>query len=623
VLALVALALGLTGLLRPPVLLAVGAVSAAAGVWVLLRRRHRLDLDQLPRGPLTVAMLAGAALLVGATLLAPPVMYDTLNYQLAFPAHWLSQGRLAEMPRHGFSYVPASTGMLYTYALAMVGAWGAKAIHLWTGIVATLAAAELGGRIGGPRAASWSALLLGLTPATLAVAGFAISDLSGAAWGGAALVVVLDTPGLRGPGPERLSVRRWLLLGVLTGTAAATKYLAIPIVVLPILVATLVVAFARRFADSPRAHSTRAHRATARRAAAALAAMALGGALTVGPWLARNLVLTGNPAYPFLSSVLGGRPSPWSVAGQMTQNPEQVHGLGHRLWSAAAAPVVRTFEPLQVGGVLGPHWLILLPAALVLARRRRNELALWLALTTALAGWGLLVQLGRYLIPGLVAAAALAGAAAAWLTGADQTRAVRGAVLALLVLMLGWNASSLADRLNVERLEVALGVREADDLMAHWVSYAPAIDVVNQRLPAHAVVLLVGEPRSLYLKRRVVAEDNEHTPLLVELAEEAGSAAALVGLLRERGVTHLLINTIEMQRLASMRGLDHYLAEAGPGAAQRINELLEHHLVRIGGSATCWVSALSDEAVAAPGGPGPGPAAAPGGASPRAFHGEH
>jgi hypothetical protein len=168
--------------------------------------------------------------------------------------------------------------------------------------------------------------------------------------------------------------------------------------------------------------------------------------------------------------------------------------------------------------------------------------------------------------------------------------------------MLGWNASSQADRLNLERLEVALGVTSADDLVAHWVSYAPAIDVVNHRLPADAVVLLVGEPRSLYLERRVLAEDNEHTPLLVELAEQAGSTADLVRQLRELGVTHLLINTIEMRRLASMRGLDHYLAEAGPEAARRIHELLEQHLDRLGGSSACWVAALGEEAASTPSG---------------------
>jgi hypothetical protein len=93
---------------------------------------------------------------------------------------------------------------------------------------------------------------------------------------------------------------------------------------------------------------------------------------------------------------------------------------------ALAAPVVRTFSPLREGGLIGAHWLILLPvAAATRGFPRRRATALWLAAAAAALAWGALVHFARFLLPAMVPAAALTGVAAAALTASASRTVAR------------------------------------------------------------------------------------------------------------------------------------------------------------------------------------------------------
>ena len=549
----IAAAVGLFGTLAVRLVLALAAMEGLR-LLVVSRVRPRLPAIALGSGPGILLVAAGA--LTAAVLTTPPVMFDALNYHLAFPGRWLGAGGFVEFPRHFFSYYPSAHGVLYTAALATIGPWGAAAIHWWMGALAVLAAGTLGERLGGPRAATWSAACFALAPVTLEVAGFAISDLAVAAWSGAALVVLLSDDARGRPW------RAGALAGVLVGSAAAAKYLALATVALPVGLAAIVLAGAVR----PRRIGTPI-------------AFALAAAVALAPWLARNTMWTGNPVYPYLQSVLGGPPCERDLARELDATEFDVAAPSNPIVRTVTAPIVRTFYPLKSGGRLGPHWLILLPVALILpGLRNRSALALWVATVGGALAWGATVHYARFLLPVLVPAAALAGTAAAALVSGTRSRLIGSVFAVLFVGIFGWNMMVLATDFQLDRIATVAGQLPDEGFRDRWVSYGPVIREINGKLPADAVVLLVAEPRSTYLEREVLVEDPYRTPWLVDLARGCTDPAELAVRVAELGATHVVVNTSEMDFYGGLRSKPDYWADATPPERLIIERFLSEEL---------------------------------------------
>ncbi len=576
VLAMLQAVLALAGLLHPIVVVVLLCVAAAEGTRLLVLTRLRPRLPGVALTSPAGVMLAAAAVAVVALLTTPPVMYDALNYHLAFPARWMAAGGFVEFPRHLFSYYPSSHGLLYAMSLASVGPWGAQAIHWWMGAMAVLAAATLGERLGGRSAATWSAACFGLTPAVLEIAGYAIADLAVAAWAGAALVVLTDAD------EDPPTWRRGALIGVLAGCAVAAKYLALGTVMAAVVAGGAVWLWGRSWRSPSRW--------------AVGAAFAVATAVMVLPWFGRNLVWTGNPVYPYMQFLFGGPPCDRDILREIGR-----YGAAGGSWiawigSTLGAVAVRTIHPLREGGLLGPHWVpLLVAAAFVRGAERRLTAALWAAVVSGAIVWGALVQYARFLLPVLVPAAALAGSSAAAFTR-HPSRMLRAAFHGLLLAVLGWNASVLASQHDLERLQVVFGHRSDTQYLRRWVSYAPMIPVVAGSLPPSSRLLLVGEPRSFYLDRPVVVEDPYRQPLLLELARGCGSPDELARRVRALGVTHVLVNEGEMSRLARHRGASDYWGGASPIEREAIDRMLADLVRQVARHGSVWVGELDGSA---------------------------
>lgn len=573
VLALTGAILALIGLLIQPILISLLVISVLAGA-VILWRFHR-HIEYLPEG--LISPLGGALLIpLGAALFllsTPPVMYDVLHYHLAFPQQWLMAGGFVEFARESFSYYFSAHGILFTFALATVGPWGASAISWWMAGVATIAAATLGGRLGGPRAAPWAAACYALTPAALGIIGYATADHGVAAWAGAALVALTDSV------DRRPTVRTMALAGFLGGTAAASKYLALATVVLPLAAAG--VSRLRTPQSGPRI-----------RAAVLFLALAIGAAAPLAPWVGRNVSWTGNPVYPYFTALFGGPPTGLNIGIETGRNIDLPTSIGGRTAASAGALIIRTFKPRYEGGLLGPHWLILLPiAVLVTGLRPRLRGPLWSATIVGVLCWGFLVQYARFLLPVLVGAAALAGSVPPAL-GRKVSRLTRYALIGLLLAVFAWNTSVLLSNLNVDRLATVAGLLDDKDYRIRWVDVAPASDFISENLQPDVRVLLVAEARSFGLKREVIVEDPYRTPLLVEMAETASSAKDLAEGLRQLGVTHFLVNEGEMERMARIRQVEDYWAPATDRSRHLIQTFFETEMTRVFELGDLWVGEI-------------------------------
>ncbi len=573
VLALIGTGLALAHLLYRSLLIGVLTISVVAGLFVLGRfRRH---IEMLPEG--LASPLGGILMIpVGVSLLlvsTPPVMFDVLHYHLAFPEQWLMAGSFVEFARESYSYYFSAHGMLFTFALSTVGPWGANALSWWMAGVAIIAAATLGSRLGGAGAAPWAAACYALTPATLEIIGYAGPDHAVAAWAGAALVALTN-------GVDRIpTARLMVLVGILGGTAAASKYLALVTVLIPLAVAA--VWTLRAFESGRRVRS-----------AVLLLALLAGTAVPLAPWTARNFTWTGNPVYPYFTGLFGGPPSGMNLNMEIDRNVDLPTSTVGRAAGSAGALVYRTFNPRYEGGLLGPHWLFLLPvAAMVTGLRPRLRGPLWTATLVGFLCWGSLVQYVRFLLPILVPAAALAGTVPSAL-GRRVSALTRGAFTALLFAVFAWNSSVLLSSLNIDRLAVVAGVLNERDYRIRWNGAAPAADFISQQLPSDARVLMIAEVRPFGLKRQVIVEDPYRSPLLVELAEAANSIEDLSQSLHRLGVTHIMVNEAEMERLAGVRRVDDYWAPASDRSLRLIHTFLETEVIRIFDLGDLWVARL-------------------------------
>ena len=552
VLAATAGSLGAVGWLRPLPLLLVLVALAVAGASALrsyLPASRPLLPPALRLPALLLAVTGTLTLLTAAT---PSPFYDQLHYHLAFPFQWLRHGRIEVFPRQAYSYFPATIGLLYTYALAALGAGAAQAVHWWLGGLAVAGTGALAAALRGPRAGWWAAALLATTPSVMLLATWAAADLAILAFTVAALLMLLlaarDARLAAAPG-------WWVLIGALAGLAAGCKYLAVLTAAVPIAVAVFA------------AQATGAVRRLQR-----LALAGLGGLLSFGPWLLRNAVATGDPVYPFLA----GRFPPHGAvaAADLAEVAAKIPGIGWSRPGLAQLASLTTFSPVGDAGSIGPAYLALLPLAAWAAWRGRRSFAAvlaaaWLAAT---AGWAAGPPTGRYLLPAVAILAVLAGVGVQRALRAAP-RAVRPWLTGGLAAVLAWSALGGTTPLELSRLACTLGRGSTDEIMTRYASYWPAVRLIDRELPAGAKLLLVGESRTMYIDRDVVVDDPFVTPLLVTLAESAPSARAIAAELRGRGVTHVLFNRHEAARIAALNRRSDYFAPLSPAGRARLEEL--------------------------------------------------
>ena len=380
----VAATIAIAGLLlrdfSAPVLLGLAVVwpvgSAVIGLRVRrtpVRWQERLAAT-LPtvREAVTDPPVALAAVLVLGTLAwrtflatrLPVVDYDGWSYHLVFVDVWLQNDALTLVPqREWTSGYPAVMEFLTTWLAAFTRTDALTGFVSVLPIPAAIAATTGLARFLGAdrRRALLVGLLLGMTPAIVALAGTTYIDTASVA-----AVTATWWLGLRVIRGER-DRSAALLLGIAGGLAFGAKGTNILLVTPILAVASLVLA--RELLDRWRGDRTIGS-VVVRLALFAVPILLLGGS-----WYIKNLVVHANPLYPFAVGPFEG-PNPLDI---LVWAPPELEGLGSmdqmlRSW-AADWGLDRYVYNVRPGG-LGRAWLAIVPIALagmvVLLRQRRS-----------------------------------------------------------------------------------------------------------------------------------------------------------------------------------------------------------------------------------------------------------
>ena len=492
--------------------------------------------------------------------MTPPFEYDELEYHLGAPAEYIKAGRIVALPHNFYSNLPQLTEMLYLLALKTSSDIAAKLLHWSFGVLGAVAVYAISSRLWKQQVALSAVALFYCVPFMQDLSETARIDLA------TTFFAVLALGGLLvWSEAERKaeSGKNWLRLSAITaGCAIATKWTAVPVVLLPSVV------FIAAMTKSLRR----------------LSVFCFLSSVFVVPWLMKNWLFTGNPVYPLLDGVFH---SPhWSPAQAGLFAQKHYVSFGWDGWAQCVSLIWRySFkEPFAVPLLLMTAPLILLLRNVTPSARRAG----WL-FVAAYAGWFLLTfRPWRFLFPAFPLAA-MVGAVALDAVG-KWARAVVVAVL--LAGLSGMGLNSLVDAENPERvpaqvsfLDYALGEVSREEFIARMGrgTFEPIV-WMNHHLPADATVLYVGEARAYYARQRVLWSTAFDQHPLDLLARPPTSAEQLWRKLRARGVTHVYVNFSEWERLRANYG---YLLDIDTTA---FRQLLQEHAkqVHTSGRGAVW-----------------------------------
>ncbi len=562
-----------------PVALGIAALAARA-------RRGGGPVENAATAPLAslVAIIPLAVMLVAAC--APPgslwrseaLGFDVLAYHLQLPREWLERGRVEPLGHNVYSWLPGYIEAAYAQVMAMAaaapltpgggvarGISACQCLHALLGVsaaavigrfTAILAGSDADGtdasaRRNGLFAGAIAATGVLSVPWTVVVSSLAYNEMAMVLSGAGAMALALIARGSALP--------RGLLIGALVGAACGAKPTALFLVGGPVAVVL-------------------AMRTPVKQWAALGGGVMVGGLAFLAPWLARNWMVGGNPLFPFFTDLFG--------SAHWTQEQAQRWDAGHHFDGSWLDRVALLFSPR---GVLHEQWSIFffaLPLAAALSiwsrRTRGAAVALCAGVLVQVAAWMSAGHLqSRFLLPVLITGGPLLGLGSLALLdlGLSRARAVARPVPLAIVLIMGAHGIAIFLAENGRRPNIALvggvglfdGTILRDTLRA--ATREEAIAARYNATPSAATSALLGLARSVLRPAatetsRLVYLLGDSTPLYFRvptlhhttwdasplgdaLRQSGGDKARAAALLRERGVTHILINPSEIARLTA------------------------------------------------------------------------
>ena len=492
--------------------------------------------------------------LVFVLSLAPPngADYDSLVYHLAAPAQYSHAGRVAQLPFDHHSYFPFTMEMIYGVALQLRGPVFAKLFHWLMLPLGALVLVAMGGRSGSRTAGLLAACLFTSLPMTLVEASTAYVDLAFTAFVAAAVLCFAGAPT-----SNRLHNLAWS--GAFCGFCLGTKYFGW--LILGFLGVWLCVETSK----------TKPQSGARGIALFAISALAIGGA-----WYVRNFFWVGNPVYPFVYGLFGGRGWTPEMA-RLYDESQAIYGFGRAPIDLVLLPFRLAMTPLNVGTFAPPNGAAfnsgqpfwpLIPGPTELPKTGMFDVA-GLFFTTfpgpAIFAFGLPALLIRHKPrPVLLAASLFLFLWIFWALTSQQVRYLFPA-LALLSVVGGWGIVQYAPKLTLARwiggaalaawlllspafiarqasgsFDVIRGAQTPDDYLTRTFSGYGAMQWLNTNAPRDARVAVYGEPRDFYLNRSYFWADDAHNEL-IDYAK-ISSGAQLANALKAQGATHVLAN---------------------------------------------------------------------------------
>lgn len=268
----------------------------------------------------------------------------------------------------------------------------------------------------------------------------------------------------------------------------------------------------------------------------------------VSPWVLKNLLVYGNPIFPFADDLINfsnrvpvdwralhadARGRDWGVI--LSSGKEMLGVLGH--------PWRLTMDGIYDHDTIGPVFLMLLPMAIWWRSESRPMRFLSLLALGAWLSWWPFSGLPRFFIPGLSLLSLVISISLFALSTRLRTSILTAACVGCLFNF----ADSTAFAFGFGGFRELTGNETpAENLLRGRPTYpAPnfgALDWINRNTSPSSKVLVIGDGRTFYLQRSFVPNSVIDRPVFFTHLGASRSAAELSRSLRAGGLTHLAVN---------------------------------------------------------------------------------
>jgi len=446
--------------------------------------------------------------------LLPPVDFDVREYHLQVPKQWYQQGYISFLPYNVYGNMPMGAEVLSLPAMAILDDWwrGALVGKLLISCGALWSAAGLlaaGTRFFSRSAGIVATLAYLSTPWVLVVS---VGGLVEVYWGGFLFLTLFAFALWR----KYQQLSCIVLMGIMAAGAIACKYPAMLFVVVPSV--ALIVATSGRDWLKP------------------MTLFLISMIVVGGAWYGKNALFAGNPTYPLLYNVFGGKTRDSELDAKWTKahrppgrNPLDLpKKLGHvAFFSDWQSPVL---IPLMLLAGFTPFW-----------RKKKRFLAGYLCFAF-LAWWVFTHQLDRFLVPIIPVVALLAGVGAYWTRSPAWGLFVR---LTLCWIVLHGTLFAACGVFLDSRFLMSLQALRDDPRRVKAAHLE-----LNQIVPQGKAVLLVGDAEPFDLEMHVFYS-TVFDRCLFEQWLKGCSPSQQLELLHDKNVSHVYVDWAEIARYRS------------------------------------------------------------------------
>ncbi len=455
------------------------------------------------------------AYIIGAS--SPETFYDAMVYHLGAPNYFINEGRISAVPYTLHGNLPSVTGMLYLPALQLDGPAAAKYIHFLFAVLLAFSILSFAKRFYSQRAGLISTAAFFSVPMVFMNFTCAGNDGALTFFTVIALHAVMLT--LNHGFPVLLS---GLFAGILLGMKYTSMFSIAGF-------AALLILFGKG--------------STGKRAGNILL-FAAGVCIYFFPWSVKNVLTTGDPLFPYISGLVFRDPG----LLHFIKITREYYG---RVSEIIVHPWALTMKGNNASSFVGPLLLSLFPV-MFFRKGSHEKRAVALFVLFFWIFWMLSTKMLRFFMPVMPLLCISALDQLLEFRGERIVKLISKASIGLL-LFTGIFWSIFVLYIN-DGWRVSLGSMNADEYLSeprlsYPSPYYRTAGYINANLPENSRILMFGECRSFYIRRRFTTCSVYDKNPVIEAVRLSKSADYLRDILKKEGYTHLLYNDAELRRL--------------------------------------------------------------------------
>ncbi len=544
-LAYITLFIGLMGLLYKPVFYILWIILIGLGIKNILPITRTINLKSTANISLMYKFIIGAFLILSVFNLAmsftPEMYYDSLNYHLGIPNYYKVHNRILPMPFKAYSHFPLTVSMLYTMGIVLKDVMLAKLINWSFGVFTVLGIIYFCKK-------HFKSITMGIissaafyfTPTIITKSWTAANEIGLTFFTFLSLAALINTL----MGKNKI---KWLMIsGIFAGLVMGTKYTGIFFIFgLSMLLVLNRLLLKEKFKN--------------------ILIWSIISIAIFSPWLIKNYIECGNPVHPFLSSHFKIKypnnincKNSERFYSNPTTNTSKIINLLTLPWELS----------IQGGGtskygspsyyMVGSVFILFIPF-LIFIKKDDDIKIIYKLLLFSLFSYIFWAIFGfsriKYYSPAIPALSIIAGYTISKVYNLNKLAGnICLFVFSVLILNNFFFLLPIAHN-SYKPFSILTGSLNLNQYLSTsqpgypYPSYS-AYNYINNNTDKTAKVLIFGDAKCFYIKRRFIASDVAGMNPLIEYLKNVNSADEYYNFLLSQGFTHIVVNMGEGIRTA-------------------------------------------------------------------------